>query len=124
MKARIYALSSTVIDLILGLISFFLVLRLFFKFFSTNSLTPFVAWIYSMSDFLISPFANIYPNLSTQTGVLDVVAIVTLVIYLMAGYLLLSIISTLSQPEIMEEEEPQLVHYHEVERHKSRKRTG
>lgn len=118
MSLRIYEGFKTLINMVLALISFFLVLRIILKFFSTNPQTPFVQWIFAVSDFLMAPFAGIVPNLSTQTGILDVVAIITLVVYLMAGYALLSLIQGLIESQIVEEEYPTVTHYHDISKKK------
>ncbi len=112
MSLRIYELLQRLINLGVAVIAFFLLLRVFFLFFSVNPTTPFVSWIMSVSSFLISPFAQIVPNITTQTGVLDIVAMVTLLIYLVVGYLLLNLIQAVSESQ--EAEYPPVVHYHDV----------
>lgn len=121
---RLYALLKTLINFVLLLISFFFVFRIVLKVFSTNPQTPFVAWVYSVSDFLISPFANITPNLQLQTGILDIVAIISYLAYLIAGYLLISLFQSFTESAettiIEESEYPDTVSYHQV----SKKRKG
>lgn len=116
---RVYILLRELINFALALVSFFLILRIILKVFSTNPQTPFVAWIYTMSDFLMIPFANITPNLPLQTGIFDIVALITFIAYLAVSYLLISLINgLLTQSEVMEEEYPTTAHYHDVSKKK------
>ncbi len=118
MNLRLYQLLRTLINVVLSLVTFFLVSRIVLRFFSTNPQTPVVAWITNISSFLMAPFANIVPNLSTQFGVLDTVAIITLLAYLIIGYLVLSFIEGLivSEDEIIESDGYTSAHYHDLPR--------
>ncbi len=100
---------------ILSVIAFFLLLRVLFLFFSLNPTTPFVAWILNISGFLMIPFAGIVPNLKVITGILDIVALITLLVYLLVGYLLVSLLESLVEPEIVEREHESIAHYHDIE---------
>lgn len=102
---------------------FFLILRVILRFFSANPTTPFVEWILSISSFLIRPFAGIVPNVVTQTGVLDVVALISLIVYLIAGYFLLNILEGLTtRTDIVDEEYPTIAHYHDIPKNKAKGR--
>lgn len=114
MNLKFYELLRTLSNVVLSIITFFLITRLVLRFFSTNPSTPFVQWIFNISNALMSPFANIVPNLTTQTGVLDMVAIITLLAYLIIGYALLSIIESLIEPHLVEREDSRVVHYHDI----------
>ncbi len=124
---RLYQLLKTLINLVLSVVMFFLVTRLVLRFFGANPSTPFVQWIFNISNFLMFPFANIVPNVVTQTGILDMVAIITLLAYLIIGYLILGAIESSTQTaEVIEEEEeyeyPKVAHYHDVPTSHRRKR--
>lgn len=113
----------TAVNMILGLVAFFIILRLIFRFFSADTSVPFVEWIYAVSNFLIMPFAGIVPNIGTATGVIDVVAVVTLLIYLTLGYLAMGLLQNLAHARMMEEEYleekyPRPIFYHEVKKRK------
>jgi uncharacterized protein YggT (Ycf19 family) len=114
MNLRLYELLRTLINIALSIITFFLITRVVLRFFSTNPQTPFVQWVFSISNSLISPFANIVPDINTPTGVLDIVTLVTLLAYLIIGYIVLSIIEGLTTPEIVEEEDSRVAHYHDI----------
>lgn len=114
MQLRLYELLKTLVNMVLSLITFFLIMRVVLKFFSTNPQTPFVAWIYAISDYLIRPFAGIVPNINTNTGILDIVTLISLLAYLVLGYIILSIIQGMTVAAIDESEYPATTHYHEV----------
>ncbi len=93
MAYRIRTLLSVVVDLIMAVIAFFLGMRVIFELFSANPATPFVNWIYGVSGGLMTPFANLFPNLAIPgLGFLDIVALVTLLAYAVVGYIALAII--------------------------------
>lgn len=115
MTLRIYQMMRSVVNTVLGVVAFFLLLRVVFLFFSVNSATPFVSWILGASKILMSPFANLVPNYPVATGVLDITAMVTLFAYLLLGYIVLSIFESLSESRVMENSRAS-VHYHEMER--------
>lgn len=112
MKLRIYGLLVTFINMVLSLITFFLLLRIILKFFSTNPATPFVEWIFTVSNFLMIPFAGIVQNINTQTGILDIVAVITLLAYIIVGSFLLSLVQSKGEAELIDDEYPAASHYH------------
>lgn len=85
---------ATILNLILGIVTFFIGFRILFQLFAANSNTPFVAWIYNISSGFMAPFAGIFPSITLgQTGsVLDVVALITLIAYAIITQLLISLI--------------------------------
>lgn len=117
-RLRVYSLMSIVINTFLAIVSGFLLFRVLFLAFSINQSTPVVRWIMQVSSFLMTPFAGIVPNLAVQSGVVDFVALISLVIYLIAGYILMSILSGLVEPESAEGESEAIAHYHEVKPHR------
>lgn len=83
----------TLINIVFGIIEFLLSLRFIFKFFAVNASTPFVAWVYSATMGLVSPFARIFPKLSLGRFVIDFTTLAALLVYALAGYLILRIFS-------------------------------
>ncbi|MFA5962057.1 MAG: YggT family protein [Parcubacteria group bacterium] len=83
----------TIVNIIVGVIEFLLSLRFIFKFFAVNSSTPFVAWLYGSTASLVAPFARILPNLNIGGFVIDITTLVALIVYALAGYLLMEILS-------------------------------
>jgi hypothetical protein len=79
----------------MAIIAFFIGLRFVFGLLAVNQSTPFVAWIYSVSNSLIYPFAGILPNFSFGQGVFDLVALVALLAYTIGFYLLTAFIDAL-----------------------------
>ena len=88
-----YGIVSTLVNIVFGIIEFLLLLRFIFKFFVVNTATPFVAWIYSTSVSLVSPFAKIVPDLKLGQFVVDFSILVALIVYAVIGYLILQLFS-------------------------------
>lgn len=55
-----------IINVIMGVVVFFIGFRILLRIFNANAATPFVSWIYNVSDNLIYPFRGIFP--SVQLG--------------------------------------------------------
>ena len=92
----VYRFLGMLLDLILLVITFFLGLRIILHLFSANPGTPFVAWIYNISNVLMSPFRGIIANVVLPgAGVIDVPAIVALVVYVFVIQLISSILRSL-----------------------------
>lgn len=94
-----------ILNLFLAVVSFFLVLRFALRLLSANSSTPFVAWIYDVSNTLMSPFRGIFvnpvvPSVNGQ-AVFDIVAIVALVFYAVLVYFLVALVDTVT-PDVHE----------------------
>ena len=101
MTLRIRSLLVLFIDLIMAVIAFFLGMRVIFQLFQANPSTPFVTWIYTVSAGLMYPFRGIFPNLQiSEFGVLDLVALVTLLAYSVIGYLIIGAIRTMIRPTV------------------------
>jgi uncharacterized protein YggT (Ycf19 family) len=83
----------TLANIVFGIIEFLLSLRFIFKFFVVNSSTPFVAWIYGVTATLVSPFARILPDFKFGGFVVDFATLVALIVYVLAGYLILQLFS-------------------------------
>lgn len=85
------------LDLIIGVLSFFLGFRIVFKLFGANPNTPFVSWIYRLSENLVYPFSGMFPNLSLGTsGAFDTVAVIALAAYIILGYILISLVDSVT----------------------------
>ena len=91
-----YGIVSTLVNIVFGIIEFLLLLRFIFKFVVANLSTPFVAWIYSTSASLVSPFAKIVPDLKLGQFVVDFSTLVALIVYAFIGYLILRLFSYVS----------------------------
>ncbi len=60
-----------------------LLFRVFFLLFSANPSTPFVQWVYNVTNDLIAPFRGIFPTKPVgETGYLDISAIFAIIFYL------------------------------------------
>ena len=88
-----FGIIRTLVNIVFGIIEFLLTLRFVFKFIVANSSAPFVAWLYGATATLVSPFANIIPNLNLGGFVIDFATLVALIVYAFVGYLLLELFS-------------------------------
>lgn len=92
--------------LVIGLLSLRIILRLF----AANSSTSFVNWVYDTTDTLMAPFRGIFPSpeIRPEGYVLDLPAIFAIIVYALAGYLILVLAGMLPAPwgdhdEVVEE---------------------
>lgn len=93
-----------IVNLALGVATFFLGFRIIFELFAANPGTPFVAWVYNVSSRLMSPFAGIFPNLSLGGGaIFDIVALLTLIVYAVLAQLVIALIDAATAPAITDE---------------------
>ena len=79
------------INIVVGIIELLLSIRLVFKFLVVNTGTPFVAWLYGVTARLVAPFAKILPDWKFSGFVVDFATLAALIVYAIAGYLLLMI---------------------------------
>src|SRR5580692_7934971 len=77
------------INIVAGIIGLLLTFRLIFKFLTVNTDTPFVAWLYGITAPLVAPFAKILPNWEFSGFVIDFATVAALIVFAIAGGLLL-----------------------------------
>ncbi len=114
MPLRLYNFFAAIVNILLTITGFFVGLRIILRLFSANPATPFVSWIYSISDFFVTPFRGIFPTFNLQTGVLDLVAVIALVGYMLLGYLVLELFKNLAISST-EENIHSTAHYHDID---------
>jgi hypothetical protein len=88
-----FRILRTLISIVFGIIELLLSIRLIFKFLVVNAHTPFVVWIYGITARLVAPFAKILPDRKFSGFVVDFATLVALIVYVLIGYLILSIFS-------------------------------
>ena len=86
-----FRIIRALITIVVSIIQLLLVFRLIFKFLVVNAGTPFVAWLYGVTASLVAPFAKILPDWKFSGFVVDFATITALIVYGIAGYLLLMI---------------------------------
>lgn len=87
---------ETFIGFIIGIFELFLGFRFIFRLLGANPATPFVGWLYETTDPLISPFRGIFPTPRIEgVFVVEFTTLVALLVYMIAGYLLLELIATI-----------------------------
>ena len=79
----------SVINIVVGIIELLLAFRLIFEFFVVNTSTPFVDWLYGVTAPLVAPFAKILPNWKVSGYVVDFATIAALIVFALAGALLM-----------------------------------
>lgn len=87
---------ARVINWIVGVVEFFLGLRILLELFGASPTSPFVAWMYSITLGILAPFVGAFPSLSlggSQT--IDIVAITAMIAYAVLGWILIEILSLL-----------------------------
>ena len=77
------------INVVVGVIGLLLTFRLIFEFLVVNTGTPFVAWLYGVTAPLVAPFSKILPNWEFSGYVVDFATVAALVVFAIAGGLLL-----------------------------------
>ncbi len=80
------------VNFVAFIIELLLIFRLIFKFLVVNERTPFVAWIYSITAPLVSPFAKIIPNWKVSGFVVDFSTLAALIVYAVAAYLIVMVL--------------------------------
>jgi uncharacterized protein YggT (Ycf19 family) len=81
----------TLINIVVGIIELLLTFRLIFKCLTVNADTPFVGWLYGVTAPLVAPFAKILPNWTFSGFVVDFATVAALIVFALAGGLLLMI---------------------------------
>jgi uncharacterized protein YggT (Ycf19 family) len=77
------------INIVVGIIELLLTFRLIFEFLVVNTGTPFVSWLYRVTGPLVAPFAKILPNWKFSGFVVDFATIAAIIVFALAGALLL-----------------------------------
>jgi len=87
-----FKILRTFINFVLGVIELLLMFRLIFTFFVVNKGAPFVAWLYNITAPLVAPFSNILPNWKFSGFVVDFATVAAIIVFAIAGSLLLMLI--------------------------------
>lgn len=90
-------LVSRVVNTIFGIIAFFIVLRIVLQLLGASSSSSFVAWVYSVTDGLIAPFAGAFSNWNLGVFTLDMSALFALVGYAIIGWLIARLLTLLTR---------------------------
>jgi uncharacterized protein YggT (Ycf19 family) len=86
-----FRIIRNLINIVASIVELLLLFRLIFKFLVVNAGAPFVAWIYCITAPLVAPFAKILPNWKYSGFVVDFATLIAIIVYSIAGYLLLMI---------------------------------
>ena len=86
-----FRIIRSLINIVVSIIELLLSFRLILKLLVVNPKTPFVAWIYGVTKPLVAPFAGIRPDWKWSGFVIDFPTLAAIIVYAIAGYLLLMI---------------------------------
>src|SRR5580700_10632423 len=84
-----FRILRALINIVVGIVEVLLTFRLIFEFLVVNTGTPFVAWLYGVTAPLVAPFSKILPNWKFSGFVVDFATVAALIVYTLAGYVLL-----------------------------------
>ncbi len=83
---------------VLGFFELFLGLRLILRLLGANPSTPIVDFLYTITDMIIYPFQGIFSNVRfSGGGVLDVVAVTSMIGYPIIFYLLIELLNVIAK---------------------------
>ena len=64
----VWAIATTIVNVVFGIIILLLLLRFVLKLLAANAATPFIGWIYQVTQPLIAPFAGAFGANASQNG--------------------------------------------------------
>lgn len=90
---------------ILGVIEVLLAFRLLLKMLGANPASPFVNFMYSLSDVFAGPFAGIFGVTATANSVLEWSTIIAMIVYLVVAYGIVELLQLMkpTSPEEVEQ---------------------
>ena len=97
--------SYQVIYYILGVIEILLVARVLLKVFGANAASPFVSFIYSLSDIFALPFAGIFGITASAGNVMEWSTLVAMAVYAVVAYGLVALFQLVKPTNPVEVEE-------------------
>ncbi len=96
--SRVYLIVFNLIKQLLILLEFFLFLRFTLKFLSANPETVIVNIIYKYSDFFVSPFSSIFPDIYWQGEyLLEAANIAAMIGYAIVAFVIYQILRVFSK---------------------------
>lgn len=105
---RTYPLIAPLIEIVFGVVQFFLGLRLLLKFFGANPAVPFANWVYANSEPLLQPFWGIFPSPVLEGRfIVEFSTLFALMVYSIMAYFLLELLSYIYRAS-----RPMVVHEH------------
>lgn len=103
-----FRILRTFINLVMGVIGLLLTFRLIFEFLVVNTGTPFVAWLYNVTAPLVAPFSKILPNWKFSGFVVDFATVAALIVFALAGSLLLMLLPCPRKVVVVDELPPNI----------------
>jgi hypothetical protein len=87
---------TRLVNTIISIIEALLLLRLALQLFGANSLSPFVAWVYGVTNGLAQPFLGAFPVLYLgNNSVLNLSIVLAMICYAILGWLIVLLLSFL-----------------------------
>jgi hypothetical protein len=85
---------TRLVNAIIGVIETAFVVRVILQLFGASPSSPFVSWLYSLTDGLAAPFAGAFPVWPLGgNSVIDLTIILAMICYALLGWLLVLLIS-------------------------------
>ncbi len=85
---------TRLVNAIIGIIEALFLVRLGLQLFAANSLSPFVAWLYAVTNGLAGPFAGAFPAFPLGNGsVIDLSIVLAMICYAILGWLIVLLLS-------------------------------
>lgn len=81
-----------IIYFLLSVLETLISFRFIFKLFGASSSNNFVNWLYNVTDIFIAPFEGIFRDFAAGRFVIDLTAIMGLVVYSFAGFIIIEIL--------------------------------
>lgn len=93
----LYRVTTAIIDFVITLIAALLGLRIILHLFGANADNQIVKAIYSVSQPLVLPFANIFPSLELEQGyVLEFATVFALVLYAVVAHIIVTLVRAIA----------------------------
>ena len=101
---RFVAIFPNLINTLAGIVTAFLLIRIFLKLFNANAQNIFVDSIYSISAFFIRPFRNIFENIELKDGmVFELNTFIAMLFYVLVAWIIMSLFFNFTGRKVKEE---------------------
>ncbi|MBI4708909.1 MAG: YggT family protein [Candidatus Portnoybacteria bacterium] len=92
-----------IISFVVWVVNVTLGARLVLKLFAANPFSPFVDWVYGISDIFVAPFRGIFPAFIIDGSILETSALFAILIYSLLGYGLTKLFVSSQEPYVCDE---------------------
>jgi uncharacterized protein YggT (Ycf19 family) len=111
-------IARRVILYILDVLEVLLAFRFFLRLLAANPASPFVSFIYAVTEPFVFPFRGIFPQIAASGAVLEWAVLLAMVVYAVIAWGIVRLIWILSSHEEAEEEYDETVEHDDVVHHR------